>query len=351
MTLRPVLSHPPHVHAGERVAVLSPSWAGPAVYPHVHDLGLQRLRDELGLEPVEYPTTRRLGASPQERARDIEAAFADPDIRAVMASIGGSDQILVLRHLDPEVLRANPKPFFGYSDNTNLLIYLWNLGIVGYHGGSTLVHLGRPGRLHPATLDSLRRALFDHGLPVEVTPAKDFSDENGDWAQQTAGTPEPVMREATGWTWRGAARSVKGPSWGGCLEILDFHLRAGRYLLDPHAYAGCVLLLETSEELPSAEYVRRVLLGMGERGMLGQFVAVVVAAPKAWSLEQRTSPAEREAYTNAQREAVAGVLDDYNPGVPAVFGVEFGHTDPQVVMPYGGEVMVDGAERRLFVTY
>jgi muramoyltetrapeptide carboxypeptidase LdcA involved in peptidoglycan recycling len=56
-----------------------------------------------------------------------------------MASIGGSDQFKVLRHLDPVVLQANPKASFGYSDNTNLLVYLWNLGIIGFHGGSTIV--------------------------------------------------------------------------------------------------------------------------------------------------------------------------------------------------------------------
>jgi len=36
----------------------------------------------------------------------------------------------VLAHLDPDVLGASPKPFFGYSDNTNLHLFLWNLGLV-----------------------------------------------------------------------------------------------------------------------------------------------------------------------------------------------------------------------------
>ena len=58
----------------------------------------------------------------------MHAAFADPEIKAVLTSIGGDDQIKVLRHLDADLLRANPKPFFGLSDNTNLCIYLGNLG-------------------------------------------------------------------------------------------------------------------------------------------------------------------------------------------------------------------------------
>jgi len=59
------------------------------------------LRDDLGLIPVEYPTTRLVDASPQERAAALMSAFADPTIRAVLSTIGGDDQITVLPHVDP----------------------------------------------------------------------------------------------------------------------------------------------------------------------------------------------------------------------------------------------------------
>ncbi len=110
---------------GDRVAVLSPSFAAPGASPAVHEQGLERLHALTGLVPVEYPTTRRLGASARERADDLNAAFADPGIRAVLATIGGEDQITVVPHLDPAPVRADPKPFLGYSDNTNLLNWLW----------------------------------------------------------------------------------------------------------------------------------------------------------------------------------------------------------------------------------
>ena len=120
-------TYPPKPQRGDAVAVLSPSWGGPGAFPLPFELGLARLRDEFGLRPVEYPTTRAAQASPAERAKDLHSAFADPEIKAVLTSIGGEDEIKVLRHLDPEVLAANPKPFFGYSDNTNLHLFLWNL--------------------------------------------------------------------------------------------------------------------------------------------------------------------------------------------------------------------------------
>lgn len=316
----------------------------------MHDLGLRRLREHVQLEPVEFPTTSKINATPQERAADIHAAFADPEIKAVMASIGGDDQIKVLRHLDSAVLQANPKAFFGYSDNTNLLVYLWNLGIISFHGGSTMVHLARPGGLHPTTIESMRRALFEPG-EVQLSPAVEMTDENPSWEDPAALDVELPMRPGPGWIWAGEQRSVTGPTWGGCLEILDMHLRAGTHLLAPEAYAGCVLLLETSEEMPSSEYVYRMLMGMGERGLLEQFAAVAVATPKAWDRDVRQSVAQRTQFAADQREAIARALDEYNPGVPRVFGVDFGHTDPQIVIPHGGSMTVDGVSRTVTVTY
>ena len=128
----PAFRYPAKPERGDAVAVLSPSGRSAARFPLPLDLGLTRLRDEFGLEPVEYPTTRAAQASPAERAADIHAAFADPGIRAVLTTIGGDDQLRVLAHLDSDLLAANPKPFFGYSDSVNLLMFLWNLGLVSY---------------------------------------------------------------------------------------------------------------------------------------------------------------------------------------------------------------------------
>lgn len=183
-------SYPPKPSPGDRIAVVSPSSGLPGLFPRPYELGLARLREVFGLEPVEYPTTRRMGATPQERADDLHAAFADPEVKAVVASIGGDDQITVLPLLDRELLRAHPKPFFGWSDNTNLLAYLHNTGIVGYHGASVMCELGRPGAMHPWTADSLRAALFTSG-PYELRPAERWNDVDRDWADPATFEAEP----------------------------------------------------------------------------------------------------------------------------------------------------------------
>ncbi len=344
------MRYPPKPRPGDRVAVVSASAGLPGIFPGVFELGLRRLRENFELVPVEYPTTRRMGSSAEERAADVHAAFADPDISAVMASTGGDDQITMLRHLDAGLLRANPKPFFGYSDNTNLLHYLYRLDIVGYHGGSVMVHLGRSGRLHPAHEASLRAALFTSGWYDLAEPA-DWGDEPGDWSQPEMLVNEPPMWPHEEWIWGDADVVVEGRGWGGNVEIVSWLLQAGLVGPSDGFDDGGVLFLETSEELPSATEVYRILRNMGERGLLRRFRAVLWSRPKAWERSRPNPPEAKSVYVEDQYAAVRRAFAEYNPAALLVLGVDIGHADPQLIVPYGGLIRVDGARRRVSVHY
>ncbi|MGH3411289.1 MAG: LD-carboxypeptidase [Streptosporangiaceae bacterium] len=291
-----------------------------------------------------------MGSTPAARAADLHAAFADPEVKAVIATIGGDDQITVLPHLDRDLLRAHPKPFFGYSDNTSLLVLLSNLGIVGYHGGSVMAEFGRPVAIHPLTEASLRAALFASG-PFELTAARRTGTEAEPWQDPATFEKEPLSEPADSWTWHNATRVVEGRSWGGCLEILAWLMMADREILAAGQYAGRVLFLETSEEMPGAGEVYRILRNMGERGLLRQFPALLMGRAKAWSFQARNDAGQRAEYRRTQRQAVLRALSEYAPDTLAVFDVDLGHTDPQLVIPYGGTVRVDGPAEAITVTY
>jgi muramoyltetrapeptide carboxypeptidase LdcA involved in peptidoglycan recycling len=342
--------YPPKPRPGDKVAVISPSAGLPGIFPLPFELGLERLREDFGLVPVEYPGTRTFGSTPRERAADLHAAFADPEIKAVVTSIGGEDQITVLPYLDRELIRANPKPFFGFSDSTNLLLFLRNLGIVSYHGGSVMTQLGRPGAIHPLTAQSLRAALLGSGW-YELRPSSDVGDVTGLWEVPETFDAEPPMEPGGGWSWHNADRVVEGLGWGGCLDILAWMLMADREIRPVGEYAGQVFYLETSEEMPSADEVYRILRNMGERGLLRQFPAVLVARAKSWSFEQPLDAQAGAEYRKAQRDAVLRALSEYAPQAMVVFDVDFGHTDPQLVIPCGGRIRVDGPARRITVEY
>lgn len=348
MTTR--LLSPRKASPGDKVAVLSPSFAAPAVAPAVHEQALARLEKLTGLVPVEYPTTRRLDASPQDRAADLNAAFGDPQIRAVLATVGGEDQVTVVPHLDADAVVADPKPFLGYSDNTNLLSWLWTHGVAGFYGGSTQVHLGAGPDVDDIHARALRAALLT-GERLELTEPGESEDFGREW-NDPAALSENGLREPTEpWTWAGPARAVTGPTWGGCVEALQWILTAGRFPTDPAVLAGGVLLLESSEELIPAREFGWIVRALGERGLLSAVDAVMVARPPASSFEVTRSPEERARHRAEQRDVAVETVQRYNPDAVVVVGVPFGHTRPQWIVPYGGTVTVDGAEQRVWADY
>jgi len=336
----PVL--PPALRPGDRVAVLSPSWAAPAHFPAIHEQALRRLRDEIGVEPAEFSTTRR-DATPAERAADLNAAFADPEIKGVLATIGGDDQIAVLPHLDPATIRANPKRFCGYSDNTNLLNYLWFHGIAGIYGGSTQVHLGPvPDQPH---LESLRAALF--GGDVRLTPPASTRDVGIRWDDPRALTEAAPDLAAEPWTWSGPRRLLTGPTWGGCLEIVEWTLAANRWMHPVDAYAGTVLLVEAHEELPTPDQNYRQLRNLGERGILEVAAALLWGRPPVSDHEHPVTEETARSRRAEHRDAVLRVVSEYNPDLVVALDVDFGHTSPQLLLPYGGSVTIDGENRTI----
>lgn len=344
------LIQPPKARPGDRVAILSPSFAAPAFAPEVHEQAMRRFKELTGLIPVEYPTTRKRGASPAERARDFNSALANPDIRAIVSTIGGDDQIRLIRYLDATLLSADPKPFLGYSDNTNILNWFWTHGVAAFYGGSTQVHFGPGPHVDQEHLATIRAALLDGGSR-EVTNPKESEDHGLDWKDPRALTEFGEREPTEPWRWAGPKKRVAGPTWGGCIEVLDWISLAGRLPENEHLQGG-VLLLETSEELPPVETVRRWVRALGERGMFESVAGVVLARPPVTEMGEPVLPAnERASRRSDQYDAVIEEIAACNPEAVVCAGVPFGHTRPQVIVPYGGSVILDGSAQKIYADY
>ena len=148
---------------------------------------------------------------------------------------------------------------------------------------------------------------------------------------------------------------MTGHTWGGCIEVVQWLLTAGRFEADAAVLDGAVLLIESSKELIPAREFGWILRSLGERGILRAASAVLVARPPTSSIEQppstRPSSQERAALRSAQKDAAIEVIGRYNPDAVIVFGVPFGHTRPQWILPYGGEITIDAAQQRLWACY
>lgn len=321
---------------GDKVAVVSPSFAAPGCWPHVHELGLARLRDVFGLVPVEYPSTHDLAATTKQKSKDLEAAFSNPSIKAVIATLGGDIQVTYINRLNPRTFIRCPKPFFGYSDNSHFANFLFLNGIPSYYGASLFTQFAMQGAMDDFSIKYIKHALFDDG-EIELSAAAQFNDIGLGWDDPNLLTSYREYEPNKGWFWDGNA-DTHGLLWGGCVESVDEMLRHGVPIPSLEQFADIVLMLETSEDIPAASYVFRVLRGLGERGILANVQGLLMGRPKAWEFDKPHTTAEKAAYRETQREIVLNTVRHYNAKIPVVQNLDFGHTDPQIPMPYGGRV-------------
>ncbi len=327
------MQKPKRLQVGDTVAVVSPSWGGPSKFPHVLDLGLRVLREELGLRIVEFPTLRAdapwLLRNPQARANDINRAFADPNVNAVFASIGGDDSIRILPYLDVPTILANPKILMGYSDTATLLTYLNQQGLVTFNGPSVMAGFAQARHLPESFLQNVRSLLFEPTPTYTYTPYPAWTNHYPDWnTPGYNGETDSLILNTEGWRWLQGAGGVQGLLFGGCLEVLDF-LKGTRFWPQPDSsfWDGCILFLETSEDKPSINQVKWSLRNYGAQSVFDKAAGLLLGRARDYT------PGEKE---KLYKTVVQVVVDEFGAtNLPIVANLDFGHTDPQFILPLG----------------
>ena len=339
----------PKLSKGDKVAIVSPSFAASAVWPHVHELGLKRIREVFNLEPVEYPATAKLDATTEEKANDLVTAFSDPDIKAVISTLGGDIQVTYIKNLPSKPFTDNPKPFFGFSDNSHFANFLFLNGIPSFYGAALFTQFAHQKEMNEYTVKYIKHALFDEG-EFELLPSELFNDIGLDWGDESKLGMEREYEKNEGWSWNGE-EDTEGLLWGGCIESVDEMLRHGVEIPNLEQFENIVLMMETSEEIPSADYVSRVFRAFGERGILERVRGVCVGRAKAREFDVIKTPEERVRYRKDQQETILKTVRNYNKAIPIVQNIDFGHTEPQIPMPYGNNIRFDSKEKRAFATF
>lgn len=297
---------PPRLKAGDTVALIEP--AGFTEDRFDLDQVLATIR-AMGLVPKPAPHVLKrygyLAGVDRDRAADINAVYADRNVRAVFAVRGGWGCARLLPHLDFAAIRANPKLLVGMSDVTAL-----HLAFAAKGAGPTIHGPNAAASWTALSWDSFRRLAFLGETPTWRAPP----------ASEDRLAPRSAVR-----TFRPGRAS--GPLLGGNLTTLAA-LAGTPYLPD---FTGAILFLEDTGE---AEYrIDRMLTQLSLAGILGKLAGVVFG--------QCTRCTGQE--PNYSGFTLSEVLDQHFAplGVPAFQGALVGHIASQFAMPVGIRAEID----------
>lgn len=137
---------PKPLPSGGTIGVLSVSAPEPATEPAFFHRGVEALKQR-GYEVVlGKHTTEQQGyvtAMAEDLAADLHELFRDEQIAAIICAGGGVNANRLLRYLDWDVIRRNPKCLVGVSNPTVLLNAITGqTGLMTFHGPSVVWDFG-----------------------------------------------------------------------------------------------------------------------------------------------------------------------------------------------------------------
>jgi muramoyltetrapeptide carboxypeptidase len=250
----------------------------------------------------------------EQRAADLNALFADPEVAGIICLRGGYGASRTLPHLDFDLIRRNPKALIGYSDITSLLNPIQQrTGLVTFHGPIA------DQTYTPYTLAQFQKVVQTPEAPTVLAAAPPFE-----------AAPGRIDRQNRAITL--VPGKARGRLVGGNLTLLA-HLAGTPYAPD---YAGAIVFFEDVQE--TVHRIDRMLTQLWLAGALQQAAGLVFG-----------KFTEIPPSTNTFQFSLEQVLADRAQavGIPAVRGLMIGHVEDQATLPIGCKVELDADARTL----
>ncbi len=242
-----------------------------------------------------------------DRAADVNAMFADKEVKAVICLRGGSGAARILPLLDYDMIRQNPKPLLGYSDITALHnALLAKAGLVSFHGPNGT------GSWNAFNVDQFERLFFQRELmhyQNDLTARDELVPRQNRTQVITPGV-------------------AKGALVGGNLTVLTA-LAGSPYLPD---FSGKILFLEDIQEQPYR--IDRMFSTLQLMGVLDKISGFIFGDCNncvpggGWG-----------------SLTLDDIFDDFiKPlGIPAYRGAMIGHIPRQFIVPVGAMAEMDAS--------
>jgi muramoyltetrapeptide carboxypeptidase len=283
---------PAALHAGDTVGIIAPA---SGFRRDDFEAGCAELL-RLGYHPFYLPSIfdRDLyfAGSADRRVRELHEMFARSEVKAVLCARGGYGCNYLLPHLDPDLIRSNPKIFAGCSDVTTLLTYLCDAaGLVTFHAPMVAGDLARPGGFDkPAWLAALSAGRGYH---------REFAAEE----------VEPL-----------AEGIAEGMLYGGCLSLLCASLGTPYEIRTQDT----ILFIEDRAERPYR--IDRMLMQLKLAGKFDRVQGIVFG--------EMIDCGEPGSLDYTLQQVVMRILGDLR--IPIAFGLKSGHVSrDSIALPFG----------------
>jgi muramoyltetrapeptide carboxypeptidase len=309
---------PEKLKRGDKIMIVAPSDSLGNISPEVERIAQQRFA-EMGFEVSIARHVRELdefdSSGIASRVADLHEAFSDTTVKGIIAAFGGFNSNQLLRYIDWDIIKNNPKVFIGYSDITALQNAIYTkTGLVTYSG--PLYSTFGQKLYFDYTLEYFKKCVCDD-KGFDVAPSESWS--NDGWLVDQA---KRQLLENEGW-WVINEGVAEGTIIGG--NICTFNLLQGtEYLPD---ISDSILFIEDDRESKLVHFTRDLqsLIHLPHFDKVKGIVIGRFESPSAVTRDHLIQ-------TIKTKKELAHI--------PILANVDFGHTEPMITFPIGGKAQL-----------
>ncbi|MBY6037759.1 LD-carboxypeptidase [Fictibacillus nanhaiensis] len=247
----------------------------------------------------------------EKRIEDLHEAFLDSNVKGIFTTIGGFTSNQLLKYIDYDLIRKNPKVFCGYSDITALQNAIFTkTGLVTY-SGPAFSSLGMKKGLD-YTLEYLQKVLMSEE-EADLKPSLHWSNDSWYIDQDNRAF---IENEGYGVFQEGSA---SGTIIGGNLSTLN--LLQGTAFMP--SLENTILFLEDDSEVNARTFDRDLQSLIHQPSFSGVKGIVIGRFEKGSNITE-----EELRYVIETKEELRNL--------PVVVNANFGHTTPIFTFPIGG---------------
>lgn len=322
---------PARLQEGDTIGIIAPSAPVAAFCPGrlqrgVTELKKQGFKVKLGKHVTER--YKHTAGTIQQRTEDFHAMFGDDEVKAIICTIGGYNSNQLLEYLEYGLIKQHPKIFIGYSDITALLNAIYaKTGLVTYLGPALLPQFGEYGGTLPYTWEYFKKTLMEND-DITVEASRQWTDEFTPWDKEDNRPREMRPNDGIKTLKPGA---VSGPVVGGNLGTFLL-LNGTPYMPDVE---GTILCVE-EDEVESPSTVDRFFTQLRHIGTFEKIKGMIIGR-----FHSKVSFNEKDSLEDIIEEATKGY------DLPILYDLDFGHTDPMITIPIGGQCQLDAASRKI----
>lgn len=310
---------PQKLKVGDKIAVIAPSRSMGIINQGTREIANQRFK-ELDFQLIFGKHIEEmdsfLSSSIKSRIDDLHEAFRNPEIRGIVSVIGGFNSNQLLRYIDWELIRKNPKVFLGYSDITALQNAIFTkTGLVTYSGPAYST-FGQ--KLYfDYTLEYFKKCLVEDEA-FKIKPSEIWTNDNLWWENQDIRNliPNPgpyVINEG----------ETEGTILGA--NLCTFNLLQGTEYF-PNL-KDSILFIEDDENATPVLFDRDLQSLIHQPGFEGVKGLVIGRFEKRSQMTKE----KLTAIIKSKKELA---------NLPVIADIDFGHTQPMITFPVGGEIKI-----------